>query len=213
MTLAARELNLTQSAVSRQIKMLEEQLEVELFIRERQTIRLTGAGDGYAREIRDALRKINTDSFNLRASPGGGTLNLAILPTFGTRWLAPRLRRFLSQNPGVTINLATRLSYFDFRAEALDAGIHFGEPDWPGAAMALLRSEEVIPACSSDHKRRYDFRVASDLKKAPLLSVSTRVQAWDRWFSAHNAPIGAAQTMFFDEFTTVAQAAIAGVGV
>ena len=60
--------------------------------------------------------------------------------------------------------------------------------------MALLRSAEVIPACSSDHKRRYDFRVASDLKKAPLLSVSTRVQAWDRWFSAHNAPIGAAQT-------------------
>jgi LysR family glycine cleavage system transcriptional activator len=213
MTLAARELNLTQSAVSRQIKLLEEQLNVELFIRERQAIRLTAAGGAYARDIRDALRKISTASFNLRANPSGGTLDLAILPTFGTRWLAPRLPRFLAQNPGVTINLATRLSYFDFRAEALDAAIHFGQPDWPGAQIALLRSEEVIPACSPDLKQRYDFRVASDLKKAALLSISTRLGAWDRWFSTHNAPAGAAQAMFFDQFATVAHAAIAGVGV
>jgi LysR family glycine cleavage system transcriptional activator len=213
MTLAARELNLTQSAVSRQIKVLEEQLKVELFIRERQSIRLTAAGEAYARDIRDALRKISTASFNLRANPGGGTLNLAILPTFGTRWLAPRLPRFLEQNPGVTINLATRLSYFDFRTEALDAAIHFGQPDWPGAQMALLRSEEVVPACSPDLKRQYDFRAASDLQKAPLLGISTRLEAWDRWFSAYDAPEGAGQMMFFDQFATVAHAAIAGVGV
>src|SRR6478609_3312214 len=112
-TAAAKELDLTQSAVSRQIKTLEEQLGVELFIRERQTVRLTLAGDGYAREIREALRRISSASLNLRANPYGGTLNLAILPTFGTRWLAPRLGRFLSQNPGVTINLVTRLSPFD----------------------------------------------------------------------------------------------------
>src|SRR5262245_56643181 len=111
---AARELDLTQSAVSRQIKALEEQLGVELFLRERQTVRLTLAGDSYAREIREALRRISSASLNLRANPHGGTLNLAILPTFGTRWLAPRLGRFLSKNPGVTINLVTRLSSFDF---------------------------------------------------------------------------------------------------
>ena len=172
MTVAAHELSLTQSAVSRQIRALEEQLGLELFIRERQTIRLTAAGDAYAREIREALRKISTASFNLRANPRGGTLNLAILPTFGTRWLAPRLPKFLAQNPGVTINLATRLSYFDFRTETLDAAIHFGEPNWPGAEMALLRSEEVIPACSPNLKRQWNFRVASDLKKAPLLCIS-----------------------------------------
>jgi LysR family glycine cleavage system transcriptional activator len=213
MTLAARELDLTQSAISRQIKALEEQLEVELFVRERQTIRLTVAGEVYAREIRDALRKISTASLNLRANPGGGTLNLAILPTFGTRWLAPRLSKFLTLNPGITINLTTRLSYFDFRTEALDAAIHFGQPDWPGAEMALLRSEEVVPACSPDLKRQHDFAVPADVKKAPLLSISTRLQAWDRWFSIHNVPGGTAHTMYFDQFATVAQAAIAGVGV
>lgn len=213
MTLAARELSLTQSAVSRQIKILEKQLDVELFVRERQTIRLTAVGDTYAREVREALHKISTASFNLHANPSGGMLNLAILPTFGTRWLAPRLPRFLAANPGITINLATRLSYFDFRAEALDAAIHFGQPEWPGAEMVLLRSEEVVPACSPTLKRQYGFRVAGDFKQAPLLSISTRPQAWDRWFSLHDVPGRTSQGMVFDQFATVAQAAIAGVGV
>lgn len=213
MTLAARELSLTQSAVSRQIKILEKQLDVELFVRERQTIRLTAVGDAYAREIREALHKISTASFNLHANPSGGMLNLAILPTFGTRWLAPRLPRFLSAHPGITINLATRLSYFDFRAEALDAAIHFGQPEWPGAEMVLLRSEEVVPACSPALKRQHGFRVAGDFKQAPLLSISTRPQAWDRWFSFHDVPGRTFQGMVFDQFATVAQAAIAGVGV
>jgi LysR family glycine cleavage system transcriptional activator len=213
MTLAARELRLTQSAVSRQIKILEEQLEVELFIRERQTVRLTSVGESYAREVRDALHKISTASFNLHANPRGGTLNLAILPTFGTRWLAPRLPGFLAANPGITINLTTRLSYFDFRAESLDAAIHFGQPEWPGAEMALLRSEQVVPACSPGLKRQYGFRVAGDLRKAPLLSISTRFHAWDRWFSVHDKPARTAQGMVFDQFATAAQAAIAGLGV
>lgn len=212
-TLAARELSLTQSAVSRQIKLLEEQLQVELFARERQCIRLTPAGEAYAREIREALRKVSTASFNLRANPKGGTLNLAILPTFGTRWLAPRLPKFLAQNPGITINLTTRLTYFDFRTEALDAAIHFGPRDWPGAEMALLRSEEVVPACSRALKDQYEFCTAEDLKKAPLLSLSTRTRGWDDWFAAQNIAGGSGQTMYFDQFATVAQAAMVGVGV
>lgn len=212
-TLAAGELSLTQSAVSRQIKLLEEQLEVELFTRERRSIRLTAAGEAYAREVREALRKISTASFNLRANPRGGTLNLAILPTFGTRWLAPRLSTFLSLNPGITINLATRLTYFDFRTEALDGAIHFGSRDWPGAEMVLLRSEQVVPACSAELKKQYGFRAAGDLKKAPLLSISTRPNAWDQWFSVQNIAGGSGQTMYFDQFATVAQAAMVGIGV
>lgn len=212
-TLAAKELSLTQSAVSRQIKLLEEQLAVELFKRERQSIRLTIAGESYAREIREALRKISTASFNLRANPRGGTLNLAILPTFGTRWLAPRLPKFLAQNPGITINLATRLMHFDFGTEGLDAAIHFGPGDWPGVEMLLLRCEEVVPACSPELRNEYGFRDAGDLKKAPLLSISTRPNAWDQWFSAQSIAGGSGQTMYFDQFATVAQAAMVGVGV
>jgi LysR family glycine cleavage system transcriptional activator len=212
-TLAAKELSLTQSAVSRQIKQLEEQLQVELFVRERQTIRLTPAGETYAREIRDALTKISSASSNLRANPHGGALNLAILPTFGTRWLAPRLPRFLSASPGVTINLVTRLSYFDFGSEPIDAAIHFGLPVWPGGEMTLLMSEEVVPVCNQDLKDKYGFATPEDVLHAPLLHITSRPNAWKQWLSVNGVADSGVPGMLFDQFGTLAQATIAGLGV
>jgi LysR family glycine cleavage system transcriptional activator len=212
-TAAARELALTQSAVSRQIIALEEQLEVVLFHRERQTIKLTVAGEVYAREIRDALRRISNASLNLRANPFGGTLTLAILPTFGTRWLAPRLPGFLAQHPGITINLLTRLTRFDFEREQVDAAIHFGKEDWPGAEMALLRGETVVPACSPDMRSRLAFVEPADLHKAPLLHLTSRPDAWERWFMVNGVAPQPVHGMLFDQFATAAQAAMSGLGV
>lgn len=212
-TAAAKELDHTQSAVSRQIRALEEQLGVELFHRERQTIRLTVGGDAYVREIRDALRKISTASLNLRANPHGGMLTLAILPTFGTRWLAPRLPRFLSTNPGITVNLVTRFSIFDFRLEPVDAAIHFGAAHWPGGELALLRDETVIPACSPQMRDEYRFQEAADIRKAPLLHLTTRPDAWERWMELNGVPSDAVHGMLFDQFATAAQAAMVGLGV
>lgn len=212
-TAAARELNLTQSAVSRQIRALEEQVGVDLFLRERQTIRLTLAGQSYARDIRDALQKISIASLNLRANPLGGTLTLAILPTFGTRWLAPRLPDFLANNPGITINLVTRITQFDFRLEPIDAAIHFGRDYWPGTEMSLLCKERVIPACSPTLAKTYQFREPVDLRQAPLLHQTTRPDAWEQWFAAYDVPPASVHGMLFDHFATAAQAAMSGVGV
>ncbi|EJK87910.1 transcriptional regulator [Rhizobium sp. AP16] len=212
-TVTARELDLTQSAVSRQIKALEEQLGVELFVRERQTIRLTLAGDSYAREIREALRRISSASLDLRANPNGGTLNVAILPTFGTRWLAPRLGDFLATNPGITINLVTRLSPFDFRLDSIDAAIHFGHPHWPGAELAFLMSERTMPACSPDFLARHRLVEPADFLQVPLLHLTTRPDAWEKWLAANGAPASGVRGMLFDQFATAAQAAISGLGV
>ncbi|MFV3074951.1 LysR substrate-binding domain-containing protein [Niveispirillum fermenti] len=212
-TAAARELCLTQSAVSRQIKALEEQLEVELFHRERQTIHLTVAGDGYAREIREALRRISTASLNLRANPSGGTLNLAVLPTFGTRWLAPRLPSFMAAHPGITINLVTRPGRFEFRLEAIDAAIHFGPAEWPGAELAMLMPETVIPACSPSLKERFAFDLVADIRKAPLLHLTSRPDAWEQWLRANGVDAHGVHGMLIDQFATAAQAAVAGLGV
>ena len=212
-TAAAHELSLTQSAVSRQIKALEEQLGAPLFVRERQRVRPTLAGAAYAREIRDALHKISGASLNLRANPGGGTLSLAILPTFGTRWLAPRLPRFLAAHPGVTINLATRLAPFDFRLEPLDAAIHFGQPDWPGAELVRLRSEQVVPVASPELRRELAPARPEDLRAAPLLHLTTRPDAWEKWFAANGVAVDGVHGMLFDQFAMVAQAAAAGLGL
>ncbi|TDK30298.1 LysR family transcriptional regulator [Rhizobium deserti] len=212
-TAAANELGLTQSAVSRQISALEKQLGVALFLRERQTIRLTIAGDGYAREVREALRRISNASLNLRANPSGGTLNLAVLPFFGTRWLTPRIGRFLDAHPGVVVNLITRLEPFDFRFDTLDAAIHFGSSRWPGAALTFLADEEVLPACSPSFRTSRNLAKAADLLQAPLLHLNTRPDAWEAWFSQQNVVFDGLHGMLFDQFLTMVEAASAGLGI
>ena len=212
-TAAADELNLTQSAVSRQIRALEEMLGSALFVRERQTVRLTDAGRTYAQEIRSALETIAGATLRFRANPNGGTLNLAILPTFGTRWLAPRLPDFIAENPGITINLTTRLAPFDFAREPLDAAIHFGGPEWPGAVVEFLMGEVLIPACSRSLRERYGFREPRDLLEAPLLHLTSRPDAWEAWFARHGVDHPQVSGMLFDQFATATQAAMSGMGV
>lgn len=212
-TAAAQELGLTQSAVSRQIAALEKQIGVALFLRERQTIRLTIAGDTYAREVREALRRISSASLNLRANPAGGTLNLAILPFFGSRWLAPRLPRFITAYPGMTVNLITRLEPFEFRFDTLDAAIHFGEARWPGAVLTFLMQEEVVPVGSPELIRRLEISSPEILLQAPLLHLNTRPDAWETWLRARNVAFEALHGMLFDQFLTMVEAAAAGLGI
>ena len=212
-TAAAAELSLTQSAVSRQVRALEEMLGSELFLREKATVRLTLAGQAYAQEIRDALRRISTATLGFRANPKGGTLNLAILPTFGTRWLAPRLPAFFTEHPGITVNLTTRLAPFDFHLDNIDAAIHFGAPDWLGGELQLLMGETVIPACSPTMLEQHRFTEPRDLLAAPLLHLLSRPDAWERWFHAKGVDPEGVQGMLFDQFATVAQIAMSGLGV
>ncbi|MFC7704920.1 LysR family transcriptional regulator [Plastorhodobacter daqingensis] len=211
---AARELALTQGAVSRLVQGLEGQLGVQLFQRDRRRLVPTEAAQVYARDVRKALDLIARSSLGVRSNPGGGVLSLAILPTFGTRWLAPRLPAFLTAHPGITINLATRLRPFDFAREGFDAAIHFGRDDWQGAGAMKLFDERLIATCSPDFLRRNPVSGPGDLASLPLLQLETRPDAWAQWFSQHGIE-GAtpARGMMFDQFATMTQAAIAGVGL
>lgn len=212
-TAAATELNLTQSAVSRQIKLLESQLEVALFWRERQTIRLTPAGDAYAREIRESLEHIGVASMNLRANPAGGTLNLSVLPTFATNWLVPRLPRFTSSNPDVMVNFVTQTSPFDFRTKSLDAALHYGTDNWTGAESTFLCADVVAPFCSPELQKKYAFKQPEDLRKAPLLHLKSRPDAWEQWLCHNGIASDSVRGMLFDQLTTAAAGAAAGLGV
>jgi DNA-binding transcriptional LysR family regulator len=113
-TAAAQELNVTQGAVSRQISALENQLGIQLFERDHKPLRLTTVGKVYAAEIHTALQSIRNASLAAITKPQTGILNLAILPTFGTRWLMPRFPSFLEKNPEITVNFVTKLSPCDF---------------------------------------------------------------------------------------------------
>ncbi|MTH99211.1 LysR family transcriptional regulator [Roseibium sp. RKSG952] len=211
---AADELALTQSAVSRQLQTLENQLGVELISRDRKRLSLTPAAQEYVAEIRQGLNHIAQASLKLHVAPVGGTLNLAILPTFGMRWLVPRLPDFARLHPDITINMSTRLRPFNFTAEPFDAALHFGEPDWPGTERLLLSVERVLPVCSPSLLPTGRLRSPADLLKLPLLHIQTRPAAWQEWFrqmGVHHPD--ALPGTVHDQFTTINQAALHGLGV
>ncbi len=209
---AAEELNLTQSAISRQLQVLEGQMGLSLIIRDKHRLRLTPAAQDYCREIRRTLQALNQASLTLRANPNGGTLNLAILPAFGMHWLAPRLARFAAQHPEVTVNLSTRLQPFDFAISHFDAAIHYGRQDWSGVDYLPLMQEELL-AVAAPGLLKAPISQANDILSYPLLQLESRTGDWGRWLAHHGTPNQRPPAMLFDQFATMTQGAIHGLGV
>jgi len=214
-TRAAEELALTQGAVSRQVAALEAQLCVALFTRVRQRVALTLAGTSYAEEVREALSRLSAATLAAMTLRGaGGTLALAILPTFGTRWLIPRLPAFFQRHPEVTIDFSSRIRPFDFAREGLDAAIHFGDRVWPGAVLHPLMGETIVPVASPALVASAPLREPADVLRVPLLHQSTRPRAWAEWLQAQGlSPQRALAGPSFEQFAMVAQAAVAGLGL
>ena len=210
---AARELDLTQGAVSRLIQSLEAQLSHRLFDRHRRRLIATEAARAYGRDIMRALDLIQRASMELSVNPTGGVLTLAILPAFGTRWLAPRLGTFMTANPGITINLATRLKRFNFEAEGFDAAIHFGSDDWRDAGHMKLFDERLTACAAPDFLLRHPVVSAGDIHGLPLLQIETRPTAWAVWFAGQRLEAPLARGMLFDQFAPMTQAAISGLGI
>lgn len=210
---AADELSLTQGAISRQISGLEDQLGILLFERSSRGVQLTEAGRAYAKAIGAALAQIRTASLQAMTKRHGDTLNLAMLPTFGTRWLLPRIPRFVSAHPEITLNFATRIGIFDFEQDGLDVAIHIGQPNWPGAECTFLMDEMVAPVCSPEFLRQNPVAKPEDLAGLPLLHMASRPGAWTHFFEALGVQGVPAPGMRFEQFASVAQACSAGLGV
>jgi DNA-binding transcriptional LysR family regulator len=210
---AAIELSLTQGAISRQVSLLEDLLGVRLFDRTSRGVALTSAGEKYAKSIAAALDIIRSASLEAMTQMAGNTLDLAILPTFGTRWLMPRISGFVSRHPEIIVNFATRIGQFDFEREGLDAAIHVGRPDWPGAECDFLMDETVVPVCSPRFLAENPVREPADLLDLPLFHMASRPGAWNHWFASQGLQAPAGSGMGFEQFSNVAQAAMAGLGV
>jgi DNA-binding transcriptional LysR family regulator len=212
-SLAADELSLTQGAISRQVMALEEQLGVRLFERGARGVALTLEGRSYAKSVASALGEIRSASLRIMTKTHGNTLNLAMLPTFGTRWLLPRIPGFVAAHPEITINFATRIGQFDFERDEIDMAIHIGQPDWPGAECTFLMHEMVAPVCSPQFLATHAIERPEDIATLPLLHMASRPGAWDHWFQSLGITAAPAQGMRFEQFSSVAQACIAGLGV
>ena len=214
-TRAAEELSLTQSAVCRQIAALEDYLGVRLFNRIKKRVTLSEAGQLYAKQVRESLKRIEHDTLSLMAHRGsGGVVELAVIPTFATRWLIPRLVSFHEENPSITLDLTTRAEPFMFTDTPFDAAIHFGDPIWPGAITEYLFGEEIVPVCSPSLLKGRVQITPEELSRLPLLHQSARPDAWREWFEvaglSHVNAMGGARC---ELFSMLVQAAKVGLGV
>jgi LysR family glycine cleavage system transcriptional activator len=212
---AAAEMYLTESAVSRQIATLEGYLGVKLFSRVRKQVVLTDAGRAYSRSIRPSLDEIELHTTSLIESRGRtGILELAVIPTFASRWLLPRLQTFLAAHPGITINMTEKPDPFEFRGTNLDVALHFDDPAWTDAAKFQLFEEELVPALNPRYLDASKLSTPDTLSLLPLLQKRSRPDAWNRWFAAAGVQdINIHTTMRFDLYAMVIDAARAGLGV
>jgi LysR family glycine cleavage system transcriptional activator len=214
-TRAAEELALTQSAISKQVRQLEETLGVVLFNRVKGRVVLTTLGCQYIRFARNVLLECEAATHAVIASGGSqATLRIAVLPTFASRWMIPRLPSFLVNHPSLTVSLRSETEPFDFESTPVDVAIHYGGPSWAGANATYLFDEVLVAVTSPDYAASLDLTEPADLLRAALLQQATRPSLWGQWFQAaaidHPYPY---RGMTFDQFSMASQAAATGLGV
>jgi DNA-binding transcriptional LysR family regulator len=214
-TRAAEELSLTQSAVCRKISVLEDYLGMQLFNRIKKRVSLSDSGRIYAKQVRENLKRIEHDTLSLMAHRSAGqVLELAVIPTFATRWLIPRLADFQKRYPEITLDLTTRSEPFMFIDTPFDAAIHFGDPIWPGAVTEFLFGEDMAPVCKPAFLRGKSSVEPSELEKMPLMHQSARPDSWREWFEiAGLSNVNAMGGPRYETFSMLVEAAKAGLGV
>ena len=213
---AAEALHLTQSAVSKQIKDLETWVAVPLFERTRKRLALTPAGERYEKAVQAVLLQLEAATLELITSDdGGGTLHLSSLPTFGAKWLIPRLPQFQLQHPQVTLHFVPYVHSYNFERPELDCAILFGDGHWPGAHAHYITGNDVALIAPRSKVADWPIHTPHDVARHTLLRHVTVPEAWLRWSETHGVqgsidPLAGPQ---FDQFQTMIRAVMAGMGL
>ena len=210
---AAEELARTEGAISRQIGRLEEFLGVALFERIGNRVRLAPNGTRYAAQVRETLDRLERDSLYLMGQPSeGASIDIAAVPTFATRWLIPRLKRFQAAHPNITVHIAERLEPFLLAGSGFDAAIHFEHPAWAGMHRHHLLEEVLVPVCSPAFLA--DAGADTSLDALPRLHRRQNPDAWQVY--AQESGIVLANPAVgprYDLHSMLIEAALAGLGV
>lgn len=209
---AADELAVTQSAVSHQIRALEEQLGFALFLRVGRGVQLTPAGQELSVEVNDALCGIGSMLARLRQRANPDRLTVTTMPSFAARWLGPRIGRFIEQEPGIELNIISTAGVLDFVRDGVDVAIRFGFGEYPDQSAELLMRDEMLVVASPALLAGKHLTQAADLKDFALLRSDG--EFWRAWFERVGLnwpePQGG---LFFNDSALVLQAALDGRGV
>ncbi|ALN74827.1 LysR family transcriptional regulator [Aureimonas sp. AU20] len=214
-TAAADSLSLTQSTVSRSLALLEEKLGVPLFHRVRKRLVPSDAGRLFAVDAAGILARLEEATVKTMAFGGRrDILNLAVLPTFASRWLTPRLQGFSTSAPEISLNLAARLLPVDHERYGFDASILRTAQGPAGFGALMLETDRLVPVASPRLMEGGAVRDAGALLALPLLQQATRPTLWLEWFREAGLDVrNILRGHRFDQFATVVEGAVAGLGV
>ncbi|KPC54480.1 LysR family transcriptional regulator [Amantichitinum ursilacus] len=209
-TRAAQELNVTQAAVSQQVRALEERLGAELFKRLPRGLGLTDEGRALLPVLTDAFGRIAQVLKQFEGGHFREVLTVGVVGTFAIGWLMPRLTAFAQAHPFIELRLLTHNNLVDLAAEGLDLAIRFGDGGWPGTQNELLLQAPLTPLCAPAVAQR--LRSPADLARETLLR-SYRAEEWHDWLTAAGLTPWAVSGPVFDSSRLMVEAALQGAGV
>ncbi|MCA0206383.1 MAG: LysR family transcriptional regulator [Proteobacteria bacterium] len=184
-TAAAQELHLTQAAVSKHVKSLEQRLQRPLFVRHPRSLELTRWGDAYLPKVQDALERLAHGTREVFGRRQDDLLTIRCSVSFAVNWLSPRLPRFLAEAPESRLRILCSVWADPFDAEALDLDIQYGTGDFPGAVSYRLTQEVLTPLCAP--ALAASLRHPDDLAAQCLLHVQGYHEGWGTWLAAAGA--------------------------
>ncbi|WP_178120897.1 transcriptional regulator GcvA [Pseudomonas atagonensis] len=216
-TQAAEELNVTQTAISHQIRRLEEELGVSLFLRLKDGLALSEDGQAYLPGIRAAFLELRRSTEQLLESRSHSVLTISTLVSVASKWLLPRLPAFQRAFPDIDVRVSASTDLVDFRKGGIDAAIRYGRGDWKGLRADFLMSDEIFPVCSPALLAvSGTISTPADLLNQTMLQVSGMTASdWNTWLSAagESAQLAQGPRLTFDLAMMAVQAAIDGQGV
>lgn len=210
---AAEELSLTPSAVSHQIRTLEEHLGVPLFHRRPRSVALNEGGRAFWSSVRDALDDIGRAAARVASDPGARVLTVSAAPVFAIGWLVPRLAAFHARRPDIEVRLDTSLEIFDLEDSDMDVAVRYtARPDYPGLRVELLFHEQPAIVCSREMAARLSG--PRDLRDCTLIHTRTQVGKWRAVLAASGIDdIDLERGLHFANDMLALEAAASGLGV
>ena len=213
-TKAADELNVTQAAISHQVKALEERLGLCLFRRLNRALLLTDAGQGFLPPLREAFDRMAEATERLHSHDARRALTITTLPSIAAKWLVPRLGRFRESHPDIDVRIDASLHLTDFARENVDVALRYGRGRWDGMRSDRLMTEDFFPVCSPALLLgEHGLHEPRDILRHTLLHDDSRTD-WTMWFLAAGIADGdPTRGPSFTDSSLVLQAAVDGQGV
>lgn len=213
-TKAAADLTVTQGAISHQVKSLESELGLKLFIRQGKALALTDAGRAYHNVVREAFDRLAAGTTHLLERESTGVLTVTMSPNFASKWLIHRLGSFGQAEPGIQLRISASMEHVDFSREDVDIAIRHGQGDWPGLHVTRLCSEELFPVCSPKLlEGRKPLKRPADLRDHTLLHSRER-NDWTQWLqAARMASQEPMRSIDFNQMSMALDAAVDAQGV